>query len=56
MKRKRVQAPDLRPDEFPTDVKDAMKHYELQVEKMKIDEEAKGFGFRSHRRGGGRRK
>ena len=51
--RERVEAPLLHPEDFPTDEKEALKDYGLEVEKMKIDEQKKGFGFRSSRRRGG---
>ena len=56
VRRKRVEAPLLHPEDFPTDEKEALKDYGLEVEKMKIEEKKRGFGFRSHRRGGGKRK
>ena len=51
--RERVEAPLLHPEDFPTDEKEALKDYGLEVEKMKIDEQKKGFGFRSMRKKGG---
>ena len=56
MRRKRFEAPLLHPEDFPTDEKEALKDYGLEVEKMKIEEKKRGFGFRSHRRGAGKRK
>ena len=55
-KRRRVEAPLLHPEDFPTDEKEALKDYGLEVEKMKMEEQKKGFGFRSHRRGGGQQR
>ena len=56
VRRKRFEAPLLHPEDFPTDEKEALKDYGLEVEKMKIEEKKRGFGFRSHRRGAGKRK
>ena len=56
VERKRVEAPLLHPEDFPTDEKEALKDYGLEVEKMKVEEKKRGFGFRSHRRGGGKQR
>ena len=52
----RFEAPLLTPEDFPTDEKEALNDYGFEVERLKLEEKKRGFGFRSGRRGGGQRR
>ena len=49
----RFEAPLLTPEDFPTDEKEALNDYGFEVERLKLEEKKRGFGFRSGRRRGG---